>query len=308
MMHDIKEYGETVSIKNYTDWLQWHAYIPQSDECIAQIIENFQFWWDILDLWCWPWRLTLPIAQRNKKRKFIGIDQSASFLWNLDKNSPLENAQFRIGSFEEINLGESEWIYESQFGIIFMQWVLHHLHGDTRKIWFQKIFKLLQNDWILVIWDEYIPEFLNEDDRRNKLSLFYAHIIWEARNGGFEILAEEEAKNLIDDITGWEEGAGIGTPKFLQEIITRSSEVNRLIFLNKEEALKKAVELKNHILEITKKLSLQEHMPNFYRGDFKVSIQKNIEEIENFGFKKQKIYTFWPVDTVGGMGVIVFWK
>src|SRR5690606_16301875 len=105
-----------------------------------------------------------------------------------------------------------------------------HIHGEDRAKFFQKSFNLLKPDGILIIGDEFIRDYESEDERILIAAKFYLHIINEARKGGFDELAEEEAKNLIDDCLSGTEYAGYVTEETFKRIYQDAETINGLFY------------------------------------------------------------------------------
>ena len=56
-----------------------------------------------------------------------------------------------------------------------------------------------------IVGDEFIPDFINNEEREVNLILWHSHIIAYALKYNFEVLAQEEAHTLLDDIYGGRE-------------------------------------------------------------------------------------------------------
>lgn len=191
---------------------------------------------------------------------------------------------------------------------------MHHIHGDDRKNWLERCYSILKDDGILVISDEFIRDYQNEEERMLYVAEFYCHIIAEALSGGFMDLAIEEAKNMIDDCFSNSEYAGFATDETMDRINYYAMQINRNFYnygkITQQDG--------NHTLtyklfdKIKETISAGNFKPqeNFNRGDYKVSIPKFERELEEYGFviKNRERYTIGPVDQLGGMGVLVFKK
>jgi len=210
----IQDYGKTVPPELYIKALQGHQYIPQSDQCIKNLIYEYISKSSrnriILDVGCGPGRLTSDIALQNKA-KVTGIDISESFveyarvkLSSLDLKVQLKLhyfcRDFGLESFPGYSMGMAD--------VVLMQGVMHHMHGSDRPKILQSCHDALNSLGILIVGDEFIRNYVNEKQRRYNAGLFYLHIIGEAVKGGFDELAEEEAKNLIDDYFSGTQYAG----------------------------------------------------------------------------------------------------
>jgi len=313
-----QDYGKTVSPEVYINALQGHQYIPQADQCIKNIVQKFctnkpfpsrEY---ILDVGCGPGRITTDLGFPRCYR--IGLDISQDFInyaWTKFLNGKKGADPFV--SFQQMNFTEKADIMLTNgriikdFDVILMQGVIHHIYGEDRAKFLQKSFKLLRPDGILIIGDEFIKEYESEDERIINVTNFHLHIIGEARKGGFNELAKEEAKNLIDDVLSGEKGAEFASEEVFENIFYSAKKFN--------ESFYDFVPVANYFTE--KWISLLKEkcselatgdVPSFNRGDYKVSLNVFIKELSLYGFVLEQKYEIGPVEQLGGMGVLVFMK
>ena len=310
----IQDYGKTVTPELYIHALQGHPYIPQSDQCIRNLIKEYcqknnNICPKILDLGCGPGRLAFSITENNCH--VIGLDISENFIDYA--NERYWNSEIRKGTIEFQQRNFAEYGLKSNdnhqtLDIIFMQGVMHHIHGEDRSMFLHRIFEYLKPSGILIIGDEFIKDYESEEERILNVAKFYLHIIDEARKGGFNELSEEEAKNLIDDYFSGTEHAGYGDGKVFECIYEFSEKINtefytRGIFGN----FSKLIDLmEKNILRLIE--HLKPNTTSFNRGDYKTSINKFVSEVSEYGFTLSETYKFGPVDQLGGMGVLIFKK
>ncbi len=311
----IQDYGQTVLPDVYIRILQEHPYIPQSDQCIRNIInkhcvDDFVHR-SILDLGCGPGRLSFNLGHKNCH--VSGFDISDSFIEYAKRISSDKNNNYANFYFKDF-ASESLYEFEKSFDVILMQGVMHHIHDNDRMLFIEKCHDLLKEDGILIIGDEFIANYLNEHDRSFTVCAFYMHIIAEAKKGGFDELAEEEAKNLIDDVLSGTEFAGYGDKEIFEFIYFHARAFNENFYSgNLKETLggisfgTNVSIVKDKVLEKAKELE-QVHAKNFNRGDKKVSLIDFSTWVTSYGFNMRETYKFGPVDQLGGMGVIVFVK
>lgn len=227
----IQDYGKTVDPVVYMRALQGHPYIPQSDECGIRIITKHvgsNTLATILDLGCGPGRLTFEIAKRTNTN-VIGVDISVSFI-----EYALEQIPQAYGSRPSFYIRDfaKDWTYRfgQKMDVIFMQGVMHHIHGDDRKSFLTRCHDLLKEDGILVISDEFIRDYDTDYGRMLNVCKFYLHIIDEARKGGFNELAEEEARNFIDDWFSGTEFAGFTSSEIFEVIYEYAKSINTIFY------------------------------------------------------------------------------
>lgn len=335
----IKDYSKTVSAETYIKTLQEHQYIPQADQCILNIIQkraeqNTSKKFSVLDIGCGPARLTYKVAHLPIRNNLLfdmcvtGIDFSTSFIKEEKEVTPDATKVFstrhgngtRHVSFicADFGTGEDNWYkngYIHEFpknqDVIFMQGVMHHIHGPEREVWLEKCFGLLKDDGIFVIGDEFIRYYEDEEQRKIFVAQFYCHIIHEAIKGGFIKLAEEEAKNLIDDAFSGTNYAGLATEETIKHIFNYCGMINQMFYADgilKSEGYNQTQNLLRGIRESINNMTNDDPQENFNRGDFKTSIPKFIPEVIKYGFVLIERYEIGPVQQLGDMGVLVFKK
>ncbi|MFN4181553.1 MAG: class I SAM-dependent methyltransferase [Candidatus Paceibacteria bacterium] len=262
----------------------------------------------IIDAGCGPGRLAHKIGKIGPEYFTYGLDISESFIEFAKKNNPYGNqGYFLCEDFS--NPPTSSFVPSAE--IILMQGVMHHVHGEDREKFLKRSFDLLKPDGILIIGDEFIKDYETEEERILSVAKFYLHIIDEARKGGFDELAEEEAKNLIDDCLSGTKYAGYATEGTFNCIYDYAKMVNNLFYDSGTKSLDFADNKVYDMLEEIK--GSVEHLTgssdeNFNRGDYKVSVNVFGEELSFYGFKLKEKYEIGPVKQLGGMGVLVFTK
>lgn len=312
----IQDYGTTVSPQVYIDALQGHQYIPQSDQCILNVIKQYRksVWADkmeplhIIDAGCGPGRLSHRIGKMGPEYFVYGLDISESFIVFAKENKPFGNqGYFLCEDFS--NPPANSFVPSAE--IILMQGVMHHVYGDDRSKFLRRCFDLLKSDGILIIGDEFIKPYEDEEERTLNVAKFYLHIIDEARNGGFNELAKEEAKNLIDDCFSGTAYAGYATEETFEIIYKKAKELNALFYSHggrlNFNANNDMRNMFGYIKASTEHL-IESSTQSFNRGDYKVSTNVFSEEASLHGLKLNEIYKIGPVDYLGGMGVLVFTK
>jgi len=320
----IQGYGKTVSPEVYINALQGHQYIPQADQCIKNIVQKFcankpfPSKECILDVGCGPGRITTDLGFPNCYR--IGLDISQDFInyaWTnfMNRNKGADP----FVSFQQMNFTEKVDIMLTNgkiikdFDVILMQRVMHHIHGEDRAKFLQKSFDLLKQDGILVIGDEFIKEYDSEDERILNAAKSYLHIIHEARKGGFNELAEEEAKNLINDCFSGTKFAGHATEKTFECIYQYAQTINEMFYSHGSVAglnFDANNQIRNMFANIENSVEhlVDPSIENFNRGAYKISPNVFIEELSLYGFVLEEKYEIGPVKQLGGMGVLVFMK
>ncbi len=313
----IKDYGRTISPEVYMSALQGHQYIPQADECIRRIVRSYAAGSGgqgaLLDLGCGPGRLTEGIAAEHPGLSVLGLDISESFILHAqascESRGGIPNLRYLCLDFCADNIKSVSY---RNWNLIMMQGVMHHIHGDDRVLFKKRCLDILTPGGLLIVGDEFIADYPNEATRRYRVCEFYLHIIDEARKGGFEELAREEAKNLVDDVLSGEEGAGFADDEILKLIYEYAAPMNDRFYsqgVRMESDMHVMVrDLVPQVRTRAKILATQNMATSFNRGDLKISTNKFIREMGDSGFALRTLYEIGPVQYLGGMAVMVFEK
>jgi 2-polyprenyl-3-methyl-5-hydroxy-6-metoxy-1,4-benzoquinol methylase len=308
----IRDYGLTVTPEIYNEGISAHQYIGQSDAAIFRIISKFAEArgrnLTVYDLGCGPGRITFTMGNLDAVDSVVGVDLSDSFINYAKKQGKNNNkVQFQIADLGKENLNKR--MTASSADVIVLQGVLHHVHGKERENFFNWIQFLLKEDSIIIVGDEFLKNYKTESERIENACCFYAHIIAEALKGGANILAREEAKNMIDDTLHGQEGAGFADENLLEEIYTKSQQINDLFYSGEQQKiLEIAKELLKKIRETSTNISRVKDIESFNRGDLKVSINVFRKEMEMRGFTTSHVFKFGPVDELGGMAILIINK
>lgn len=325
-MNDIiQDYGSTVDPEVYIRALQGHQYIPQADQCIRNIVHAYGVasraselsHIRILDIGCGPGRLTFRFAHRNAS--VLGVDISGSFIEYA--NRLLLTRELSLShdiGFQRMDFTKDPLPREDKWHVLVAQGVLHHLHGEDRPVFIKRCHDVLADDGILVVGDEFIPIYDNEEERMLKVTAFYYHIIAEATKAGFRELAREEARNLIDDVLSSESGSGYSSGTFIDEIISNSQRLNNEFFrgvddlspssLPSQVIRKQLSEDISFIREMASQIAADTPEGGSSRGDRKISMSDLMQELDKHGFELEEQYEIGPVKQLGGMGVLVLSK
>jgi SAM-dependent methyltransferase len=299
--------------------LQGHQYIPQSDQCILNVIRKYRedVWGKekteplhIIDVGCGPGRLTHKIGKLGPEYFTYGLDISESFIKFAKDNKPFGNqGHFLCEDFT--NPPSNSFLPTGE--IILMQGVLHHVHGEDRAKFLQRSFDLLKPGGILIIGDEFVKDYESEEERILNVAKFYLHIIDEARKGGLDELAKEEAKNLIDDCFSGTKFAGLATEKTFEYIYQYAQTINEMFYSHGSVAglnfeANNQIRLMFEYIKRSVEPLVDASTGNFNRGDYKVSLNVFTEELSHYSFVLEEKYEIGPVKQLGGMGVLIFVK
>ncbi len=310
------DYAEVIDANDYTQGLAEHPDIPQADAGITRVIreklqnaKNDEF--RVLDLGCGPGRITKPIADelvpiaraKNIKLSVIGLDISEGFLSFARANKSGESISYVLADFLTHD-------FQEKFDVVLMQGLFHHVPLTDRKRWAEKCRDILTEDGIVVIGDEFIPDYSSNEERVLKVAGLYAYVIAYALQNGHKSLAEIESMNMVDDVCAGLPGAGHSNDeliKFIQDTSRRIYTCAHEKGIPNEECGDFLKTLVERIQRDAAKIATNDtHDHN--RGDYKISVKKQEEELAKIGLKLERQRIYGPVDWLGGMGVLTFRK
>lgn len=300
------DYGAAVGAANYMLGIAEHPDIAQADAGILRLIEEAHnsYGWPVrvLDLGCGPGRLTSAIpgipGSESWLGKVVGLDASQSFI---------AAAKARDGDRIDYHCRDFLWSPpEQKFHICVMQGVLHHVPAENRQAWFEQCRKSLVHKGLLIVGDEFIPDYDGEQERKLKAVGWYAYVIASALRCNNQALADVECQNMIDDVAVGTAGAGRSSEEIVAVIKDRSERLYASFF-HRGARSQQALLIEKRLLEEI--LYFAEHQadvlyPSLDRGDRKISMDVLEEELVEYGFAKQEILRYGPVGWIGGMGVI----
>ncbi len=301
------DYAKVINADDYTLGLSEHADVPQSDIGITISIGNYIEKNKInlpkvLDLGCGPDRISSLIADSIKKYNglLVGLDISEDFINSAKKDNKNTNVNFICSDFLKTN------IEENYYDVVFLQGFYHHILKNERNIFLKKIKKILKPNGLLLIGDEFTPEYKNEEERIEKVTGLYAYVIADAIQHDSEELAKIEAMNMVDDIASDTVGAGHSNNNLIKYIYEKSEKIYKIIFTKgilSKEYHDEIKEVSRYILKesaVISKIQIENHD----RKDYKISISKQISDLEKEDFKVYEVKKYGPLDWVYGMGIV----
>lgn len=312
MSKDRNDYAEVINSLDYTQGLAEHVDIPQADAGILRIItetvknsqqDNFR----ILDLGCGPGRLTQKIAEElaiMPDAKVIGLDVSNGFIQFANKHRSHQQAVYLETDFLK------EDFKAQKFNMILMQGLVHHIPKDEREKWLLKCRGLLTENGKILIGDEFVPKYSSQEERVTNVVGLYAYVIANALRANHLSLADIESKNMVDDVSSGLSGAGHSDKELLEYIQMKSKEIYELV-LEKGTQNEVFKAMLKDLADYIKKRSAEVAETNnesHDRGDFKVSVEYQIKEMEGLGMCALDTKKYGPTDWLGGMAVLVFEK
>ena len=94
---------------------------------------------------------------------------------------------------------------EGRFQFIFSSFADHHIFFADKKRYLKNVERNLENDGLVIVGDEFLPEHDEKDAmaRTKALELYHQHIITKALENVFKTLAELEERALQSGLSGW---------------------------------------------------------------------------------------------------------
>lgn len=310
------DYAKIIDADDYTQGLAEHPDIPQADAGITRIIreklqETLNIEFRVLDLGCGPGRITKPIAEellpvacaKNVDLSVIGFDISEGFISFARTHKSGKAISYVLADFLTHD-------FKEKFDIILMQGLFHHVPLADRKQWAERCRDILTNDGTVVIGDEFIPDYSSENERVLNVAGLYAYVVAYALQNGHKSLAEIESMNMVDDVCAGLPGAGHSN----EELIEFIQDTSRKIYICAHEKGTKSSEYKDLLKMLVERIQRDAEKisatdtSNHDRGDYKISIAKQVEEFAKIGLGLEREQIYGPVNWLGGMAVLTFRK
>ena len=310
------DYGATVSAPDYLAAIAEHPFIAESDAGIIRLITEYAnvngaaaSLFKVLEIGPGPGRITkdvgiaLKYSRRRSGYSLVAVEQSESFARFARNSDSLNYAEYIEADFIECPLPAGE------FDVVYMQGVMHHVAGPERAAWFEKMATLLKKGGHLIIGDEFIPDYEKNDAlRRLRAAGWYAYVIASAIRCGNAELADEEVRNLIDDVGSGTAAAGRCTNRLTKQIIKVSMALYDQYCRSgaRSAAANEIAHLLVDSIDTFAATKTRWRPSKLDRGDFKISPKVLHSEAKQYGFKLETVLRYGPVEQIGGMAVMSF--
>jgi SAM-dependent methyltransferase len=302
-----ENYSKIISPEQYNTLMsEQHLYINAADHYIAKTISNKLAHMEnpeVIEIGCGPARITGLIHEKNKNALLYGIDVDTHFIKYAQEQCIYPNVKF-------IKSSVYEYKHRKPVSLFYSEGFHHHIPiGEPRNLYLMNILEQLESGGYYIVGDEFIADYKDNSERETNLVLWYSHIIANARSQGFDFLAQEEAKTLLDDLYEGRSEYNIKTTEQISLTLDFAEVIEKRL---KEKMFEFAVLESQKFLNKLKKLhSVKENKDqsiSLSRGDFKISKEKFIEEVEKSGFIVENFKSFGPASNVGCMGVFTLRK
>lgn len=137
---DYNDFSKTFS--NSRKSLKW----PEIDYILSKYDFN---WKNILDIWCWSWRLLSNLLEKNILiPKYFWVDSSSWMIAEALKNNDFKNYDFFVSNMTE----KFDFIWDFKFDFIFFIASYHHLDNlEDRILALNNVKTYLNDGWIIFL-------------------------------------------------------------------------------------------------------------------------------------------------------------
>ena len=298
-------YSQIISPEDYNKIMsQEHLYISLGDRAIKEFIEeevSNNKAKEVVELGCGPARI-ITLMSDIPDIKLTGIDHDASFIDHAKKAIKIRKLNINIKQADVVT-----YIHENLVDIFYSQGFHHHIKkGKHVELYLQNLHKQLKDGGVYILADEILAEYKNNAERLVNAVIWYSHIISSAKKSGFNYLAQEEAKTLLDDIN---ESNNIKTKEQIELVLNSADVINNIACSGDIKKVRSFTEGFLNKFQRSFNTTFQgDETLDLSRGDYKICESELVKEIEEQGFKLQKSKTFGPGKGIGSMSVYLFRK
>lgn len=302
-------YSSIISAADYMELMtKQHLFIAAADKeiCRSTVERVLRGARNIVELGCGPGRLLKPLQSSLKVFKDVklsGVDLDPVFL---------EYARSIVDATRTQIIEADVRLFQplEPVDIFLSQGFHHHVQkGDAVNDYLSNVRTQMSEGGVYILGDEFLPDYHDEEERRVKAVIWYAHIISNAIKKGHNYLAQEEAKTLIDDLNEADIPDSIKTQDQIQLVLKR---VQKIEAASASKDLKNANKLAERLLETLACMrnyqATGDQTVDLSRGDYKICDEVLKEELEAAGLFVERVKHIGPIKTVGAMSVYTIKK
>jgi SAM-dependent methyltransferase len=303
--NDIFTYSQIISPLDYNMLMSdQHLYISASDKFLAETIkkETHNEAAEVVELGSGPGRI-LPLLRESLPNAHISaVEADRTFA---------DYAQSIMGNSVDFIFGDVEHYQHPRLVDAFCSQGFHHhvAKGKKTKNYLKNIYNQLRPGGIYVLSDEFLPDYSSEEDREQKVIVWYSHIIAHAILHAHDYLAQEEAKTLLDDLYEGRNSLHVKNMAQINHVLAAAPLIDlaaRNANLDELNNLVKSLILdleKNHNLE-----SMGDVTVDLSRHDYKICNKVLESEVKEAGFTVESVKSFGPISDIGAMVVYILRK
>lgn len=303
----MKSYSSIIGPEDYNNLMtNEHLYISTADRYIVRTIEKMaeDRSLNVVEIGCGPGRVTQSVAKiENIELTALDVDPvfieyAKSILTPINKNIKVISSD--ILAFKA----------NKPVDIFYSQGFHHHISkGEETLEYLNNIYSQLSKGGIYILSDEFVPNYVNNQDRDIKLVIWYAHVIAHADRHGYKFLAREEAKTFLDDIQEGSQEHGVKSEEQIQLVLDHVQEIDQAARINDMVTANSYAQ--DFLIKLKKIFNLKlngDITIDLSRHDYKICDIVLKEEIEKVGFSVEICKSFGPIDNIGGMSVYILRK
>jgi SAM-dependent methyltransferase len=283
-----------------------HLYIAVADKVVKGFVEKEvanKANPEVIEIGCGPARIT-PLILQIPNIHLTAIDYDLDFINYAKKVLEPYNSRAIV-----VNVDVSTYVHSKPVDVFYSQCFHHHVQkGKVTEKYLKNIYNQLKDGGIYVLGYENPAEYANSKDRLLKIIVWYSHIISNAKKSGFNYLAQEEAKTLLDDLYENYDDEAIKSNEQIDLVLNWVDKIDKA----SSEKIDKATFLAETLLEILRKKrntkEVGDTTVDLSRGDYKISDAEFRKEIEGVGFKVEKVERIGPSKDIGGLHVYLLRK
>lgn len=299
-------YSQIISSVDYNRIMtNEHLYISASDKFLANVIcqELQHSPAEVVELGCGPGRILHIVRKAVPQATMSAIEADEVFARHAKTIADTLNIKIIIDNVETCKLNRP-------INVFYSQGFHHHVSkvGKTHT-YLKNIYDHLVPGGIYVLSDEFLPNYEKEEEREEKVIIWYSHIIAHALLHGYTYLAQEEAKTLLDDLYEGRSCSHIKSMAQINFVLDHVSSIDAYARNQDLANLNKAI------------VDFQNGLENYYnlqpggditvdlsRHDYKICERVLRAEVEKVGFNIEKIKSFGPIKHIGAMSVYILRK
>jgi SAM-dependent methyltransferase len=280
-----------------------HLHIADADNVIVNLIKREQKKKgtniEVVEIGCGPARI-LPIVGKIPNIHLTGIDHDQGFL---------DYARKQLGGMKtKLVLSDAEtYHHDTPVDVFYSQGVHHHIAKPPHYL--GNLRKQLAEEGVILVSDEFISNYRNEDERRIRTTIWHAYIIADAIRNGYSSLAQEEAKILLDDLNTELDETRRKTKPQIDFVLESVCDIDNSV---KEGGIKTAENQASVFLEKLEKMyswELQDDPSlDLSRGDYKICDRVFREEANAAGLKVESVTSVGPIKNIGAMVIYALRK
>lgn len=307
--NDVFTYSQIISPKDYNRIMsEQHLYISASDKFLTDVIrkeigDSSSTKKQVVELGCGPGRILGLVRNAIPHANISAIEADETFVEYAKILVADLNIKIIVDDVERCQLGYPVDLFYSQG--------FHHHVSKEKKTnaYLRSIFNQLVPGGIYVLSDEFLPNYKSEEEREIKAIIWYSHIIAHAILHGYDYLAREEAKTLLDDIYEGRSSLHIKSNTQIDFVLSQVTTIDTYARSGEKDKLSEIISNFKKILETHHNLKAGGDITvDLSRHDYKICEDVLRSEVEKVGFTVEQIKSFGPIKDIGAMSVYVLRK